>query len=124
MLFDHFVHLVFISGFSVRTTLKQHGKCSHMPTTPNWGQYISCFVSYFVFTPELFTPHNETLISELMKVLSCPVFWLNRYSYAIVGINLTEMAYSLLKNGALKPHFYNSVEGRPQIKEFHQLYCK
>nr|DBA28971.1 TPA: hypothetical protein GDO54_009247 [Pyxicephalus adspersus] len=27
------------------------------------------------------------------------------YSYAIVGINLTEMAYSLLKSGALKSHF-------------------
>ncbi|KAL2098058.1 hypothetical protein ACEWY4_007265 [Coilia grayii] len=45
------------------------------------------------------------------------------YSYAIVGINLTEMAYSLLKSGALKPHFYNCVEGRPQMKHFHQLYC-
>lgn len=45
------------------------------------------------------------------------------YSYAIVGINLTEMAYSLLKSGALKPHFYNAVEGRAQIQHFHQLYC-
>ncbi|XP_012674362.2 ELMO domain-containing protein 2 [Clupea harengus] len=45
------------------------------------------------------------------------------YSYAIVGINLTEMAYSLLKSGALKPHFYNSVEGSTQMKHFHQLYC-
>lgn len=45
------------------------------------------------------------------------------YSYAIVGINLTEMAYSLLKSGALKPHFYNCVEGRPQMEHFHQLYC-
>ena len=47
-----------------------------------------------------------------------------RYSYAIVGINLTEMAYSLLKSGVLKPHFYNSVEGSPQMKHFHQLYCE
>ncbi|XP_062379147.1 ELMO domain-containing protein 2 [Sardina pilchardus] len=45
------------------------------------------------------------------------------YSYAIVGINLTEMAYSLLKSGALKFHFYNSVEDRPQMKHFHLLYC-
>ncbi|XP_048112506.1 ELMO domain-containing protein 2 isoform X1 [Alosa alosa] len=45
------------------------------------------------------------------------------YSYAIVGINLTEMAYSLLKSGALKLHFYNSVEDRAQMKHFHLLYC-
>ncbi|XP_076003976.1 ELMO domain-containing protein 2 [Genypterus blacodes] len=45
------------------------------------------------------------------------------YSYAIVGINLTEMAYSLLKSGALKPHFYNTVLGKPELQHFHQLYC-
>ncbi|XP_044286699.1 ELMO domain-containing protein 2 isoform X2 [Varanus komodoensis] len=45
------------------------------------------------------------------------------YSYAIVGINLTEMAYSLLKNGFLKVHFYNLVAGVPQMKDFHQFYC-
>uniref|UniRef100_A0A8C5LYT7 ELMO domain containing 2 n=1 Tax=Leptobrachium leishanense TaxID=445787 RepID=A0A8C5LYT7_9ANUR len=45
------------------------------------------------------------------------------YSYAIVGINLTEMAYSLLKNGTLKSHFYNAVSGIPRITGFHQFYC-
>ncbi|KFP65479.1 ELMO domain-containing protein 2, partial [Cariama cristata] len=45
------------------------------------------------------------------------------YSYAIVGINLTEMAYSLLKNGALKSHLYNVVSGLPQMEHFHQFYC-
>ncbi|MBN3324508.1 ELMD2 protein, partial [Atractosteus spatula] len=45
------------------------------------------------------------------------------YSYAIVGINLTEMAYSLLNSGALKPHFYNVVPGNPQLEHFHQVYC-
>uniref|UniRef100_A0A3Q2XU75 ELMO/CED-12 domain containing 2 n=1 Tax=Hippocampus comes TaxID=109280 RepID=A0A3Q2XU75_HIPCM len=45
------------------------------------------------------------------------------YSYAIVGINLTEMAYSLLKSGALKAHFYNTVPGAPKLQHFHQLYC-
>ncbi|XP_036373131.1 ELMO domain-containing protein 2 isoform X1 [Megalops cyprinoides] len=45
------------------------------------------------------------------------------YSYAIVGINLTEMAYSLLKSGALKPHFYNTVPQSPKLEHFHQLYC-
>ncbi|TRY64460.1 hypothetical protein DNTS_017143 [Danionella cerebrum] len=45
------------------------------------------------------------------------------YSYAIVGINLTEMAYSLLKCDALKLHLYNSVPGRAQMQHFHQFYC-
>ncbi|CAL9700011.1 unnamed protein product [Knipowitschia caucasica] len=45
------------------------------------------------------------------------------YSYAIVGINLTEMAYSLLKSGDLKPHFYNAVLTSPERQHFHQLYC-
>ncbi|XP_061686143.1 ELMO domain-containing protein 2 [Syngnathoides biaculeatus] len=45
------------------------------------------------------------------------------YSYAIVGINLTEMTYSLLKSGALKTHFYNTVPGAPELQHFHQLYC-
>lgn len=49
--------------------------------------------------------------------------WCCRYSYAIVGINLTEMAYSLLKNGALKSHLYNVVSGLPQMEHFHQFYC-
>lgn len=48
----------------------------------------------------------------------------HRYSYAIVGINLTEMAYSLLRSGALKPHFYNTVAGKPHMHHFHQLYCE
>ncbi|XP_065151321.2 ELMO domain-containing protein 2 isoform X2 [Paramisgurnus dabryanus] len=45
------------------------------------------------------------------------------YSYAIVGINLTEMAYSLMNSGALKSHFYNTVSGKPQMQHFHQFYC-
>ncbi|KAL7889424.1 hypothetical protein AOLI_G00016820 [Acnodon oligacanthus] len=45
------------------------------------------------------------------------------YSYAIVGINLTEMAYSLLRSGALRMHFYNNVAGKPDMHDFHQLYC-
>ncbi|XP_066535198.1 ELMO domain-containing protein 2 [Hoplias malabaricus] len=45
------------------------------------------------------------------------------YSYAIVGINLTEMAYSLLRSGALKMHFYNTVAGKPEMHDFHKLYC-
>lgn len=34
------------------------------------------------------------------------------------------MAYSLFKSGALKPHFYNTVLGKPELQHFHQLYCE
>ncbi|XP_061101192.1 ELMO domain-containing protein 2 isoform X1 [Conger conger] len=44
------------------------------------------------------------------------------YSYAIVGINLTEMVFSLLRSGALKPHFYNTAFQSPKMEHFHQLY--
>ncbi|GIY19656.1 ELMO domain-containing protein 2 [Caerostris darwini] len=45
------------------------------------------------------------------------------YSFAIVGINLTSMAYDMLKNQSLQVHLYNSVKGRPFIKHFHYVYC-
>merc|ERR1719402_466284 len=44
------------------------------------------------------------------------------YSFAIVGINLTHMAYKLLQDSALKSHLYNVTEGRPNIDNFHHFY--
>lgn len=49
-----------------------------------------------------------------------PTLW---YSYAIVGINLTSMAYNLLKDGSLRDYFYSSVTGEPAIYHFHRIYC-
>jgi len=46
-----------------------------------------------------------------------------RYSFAIVGINLTHMAYKLLKESALKSHLFNFNEGRPTLENFHHFYC-
>jgi hypothetical protein len=51
-----------------------------------------------------------------------------RYSFAIVGINLTYMAYRLLVDGCAKTHMFNicvtSVDERiPVLKHFHHLYC-
>ncbi|KAL1023767.1 hypothetical protein UPYG_G00045850 [Umbra pygmaea] len=66
---------------------------------------------------------SEHYTQEARQVLSHANHPKLGYSYAIVGINLTEMAYSLMKGGALKPHFYNTVSGRPQLLHFHQLYC-
>lgn len=66
---------------------------------------------------------SENYTEEARQVLSHSSHPKLGYSYAIVGINLTEMAYSLLKSGALKPHFYNTVLGSPELHHFHQLYC-
>ncbi|XP_014662267.1 PREDICTED: ELMO domain-containing protein 2-like [Priapulus caudatus] len=45
-----------------------------------------------------------------------------RYSLAIVGINITSMAYHLLCCGALKNHMYNTVIGAPSLLHFHLTY--
>lgn len=66
---------------------------------------------------------SENYTEEARQVLSHANHPKLGYSYAIVGINLTEMAYSLLKSGVLKPHFYNAVMGSPEVQHFHQLYC-
>src|SRR6218665_187969 len=48
--------------------------------------------------------------------------WCCRYSFAIVGINLTSMAYQLLRDGHLKAHFYAVVDSQPQLQDFHLVY--
>lgn len=54
------------------------------------------------------------------------------YTFAIVGINLTSMAYKLFKNGAAKTHFYNGGArskgdggggGALPLEAFHKFYC-
>ncbi|XP_061408181.1 ELMO domain-containing protein 1-like [Lethenteron reissneri] len=45
------------------------------------------------------------------------------FSYAIVGINITELAYTLLFAGAMKSHFYNIIPAAPRLVHFHQAFC-
>ncbi|XP_031520113.1 ELMO domain-containing protein 2 isoform X2 [Papio anubis] len=66
---------------------------------------------------------SENYTSEAHQILSRSNHPKLGYSYAIVGINLTEMAYSLLKSEALKFHLYNFVPGIPTMEHFHQFYC-
>ncbi|WAQ99554.1 ELMD2-like protein [Mya arenaria] len=40
------------------------------------------------------------------------------YSYAIVGINMTELVYHLMKTGRLRTHFYNKFTTRCVFHEF------
>ncbi|XP_055644862.1 ELMO domain-containing protein 2 [Toxorhynchites rutilus septentrionalis] len=43
------------------------------------------------------------------------------YFFAIVGINITSMAYHLLKSGIARTHFYN--QSSLDIDAFHKFYC-
>uniref|UniRef100_A0A3Q3FF21 ELMO/CED-12 domain containing 1 n=1 Tax=Kryptolebias marmoratus TaxID=37003 RepID=A0A3Q3FF21_KRYMA len=45
------------------------------------------------------------------------------YSFAIVGINITDLAYSLLVGGALKTHLYNVAPEMPNLLHFQQTFC-
>lgn len=51
-----------------------------------------------------------------------------RYSFAIVGINLTHLAYNLWKDGTAKTHIYNICYQQlqlpgPTLLHFHRFYC-
>lgn len=46
-----------------------------------------------------------------------------RYPFAVAGINLTHVAYVLLKTGKIKTHFYNSHFGTPCLEDFDKVYC-
>ncbi|CAB1316649.1 unnamed protein product [Coregonus sp. 'balchen'] len=48
----------------------------------------------------------------------------HRYSFAIVGINITDLAYSLLVSGALKTHLYNVAPEMPSLSHFQQTFCE
>lgn len=48
------------------------------------------------------------------------------YTFAIVGINLTAMAFRLLKSGDARTHFYNVAQSTKKpcsIVNFHKFYC-
>lgn len=44
------------------------------------------------------------------------------YAFAIVGINLTSMAWHLLKDGDAKTYIYNTSKSLPSLRLFHQFY--
>lgn len=55
-------------------------------------------------------------------VLSHSYHPIHGYAYAIVGINLTSMAYNLLKDGSAKTHIFNASRNLPTMRTFHQFY--
>lgn len=84
---------------------------------------------------QYFAENHNSAARHVLSRSHHPVYG---YSFAIVGINLTHLAYTLLEDGSLKHHFYNvsvsnprvdAVPGdpsplsRPDLRHFHQLYC-
>ncbi|XP_067889835.1 ELMO domain-containing protein 1 isoform X2 [Heterodontus francisci] len=45
------------------------------------------------------------------------------FSFAIVGINITDLSYTLLLSGALKTHLYNVAPEAPSLFHFHKTFC-
>ena len=48
----------------------------------------------------------------------------SRFSFAIVGINITDLAYCMLVSGALKTHLYNVAPEMPSLLHFQQTFCE
>lgn len=69
----------------------------------------------------LFFAREYTLAAR--HVLSHSMHPQHGYTFAIVGINLTSMALSLLKQGHAKTHIYNAIPSYPSLNTFHHLYC-
>ncbi|OQR77654.1 ELMO domain-containing protein 1-like [Tropilaelaps mercedesae] len=56
-------------------------------------------------------------------VLSRSLHPTSGYSFAIVGINLTDLIFRLLRKGQLKTHLYNAMRTVVGMEDFHKLYC-
>lgn len=72
-------------------------------------------------------PTQQNLQRQTISLLSnvCCVYHLpSSYSFAIVGINITDLAYSLLVTGALKTHLYNVAPEMPSLPHFQQTFCE
>jgi len=63
--------------------------------------------------------HHSDVARHLLQHSYHPQFG---YSFAIVGINLTSLAVKLLKDGALKTHFYSTLSDAPVLDDFQLVY--
>jgi len=65
------------------------------------------------------TEHSDAARHTLARSLH-PQFG---YSWAIVGINITHLAFNLLSSGEAKYHFWNAGNGMPAVHTFHNFFC-
>lgn len=66
-----------------------------------------------------FAKEYQTAASHALSHSRHPVYG---YTFAIVGINLTSMAWQLLKDGTAKTYVYNMSKQMPTMQTFHQFY--
>ncbi|NXS30028.1 ELMD1 protein, partial [Pomatostomus ruficeps] len=85
-------------------------------------------VAQQVLTDSLHPKYREVTKKELSQLSKAE--WEKKkfdkaigYSFAIVGINITDLAYNLLVSGALKTHFYNVAPEAPTLTHFQQTFC-
>lgn len=84
------------------------------PKTDFRGMGILGLDNLLFFAEEYPGPANHVLSHSLHPQYG--------YAFAVVGINLTSMAYHLLKDGAAKTHVYNACKSTPSLRIFHQFY--
>uniref|UniRef100_M4ACX9 ELMO/CED-12 domain containing 1 n=1 Tax=Xiphophorus maculatus TaxID=8083 RepID=M4ACX9_XIPMA len=67
-----------------------------------------------------FAEHDRAAALQMLQDSLQPK---HKYSFAIVGINITDLAYSLLVSGALKTHLYNVAPEMAGLQHFQQIFC-
>ncbi|XP_070305829.1 ELMO domain-containing protein 1-like [Salvelinus sp. IW2-2015] len=82
-----------------------------------WFMFPLCFIFLY---HRYFAEHDK---ATALQVLYDSLQPKHRYSFAIVGINITDLAYSLLVSGALKTHLYNVAPEMPSLSHFQQTFC-
>ncbi|KAM7539524.1 hypothetical protein Aperf_G00000024425 [Anoplocephala perfoliata] len=66
-----------------------------------------------------FVKYHNKIASSILSASLHPQHW---YPFATVGINLSDLTWRLLQDGALKTHFYNSSRNAPKLKNLHEVY--
>uniref|UniRef100_A0A3Q2XU21 ELMO/CED-12 domain containing 1 n=1 Tax=Hippocampus comes TaxID=109280 RepID=A0A3Q2XU21_HIPCM len=67
-----------------------------------------------------FAEHDKAAALQMLHDSLLPK---HNYSFAIVGINITDLAYSLLVSGALKTHLYNVAPEMATLLHLQQTFC-
>uniref|UniRef100_A0A1B0FH79 ELMO domain-containing protein n=1 Tax=Glossina morsitans morsitans TaxID=37546 RepID=A0A1B0FH79_GLOMM len=86
------------------------------PTSVEWG--LLGLENLLYFSREYKEAAQHVLLHSRHPTLG--------YTFAIVGINLTAMAYVFLKSGDAKAHFYNVAQNAKRacsLEHFHKFYC-
>ncbi|XP_066261587.1 ELMO domain-containing protein 2 [Euwallacea similis] len=84
------------------------------PKTDFRGMGMLGLENLLFFTTEYRAPAQHVLSHSMHPI--------HGYCFAIVGINLTSMAWMLLRDGSAKTYFYNISRSVPTIRLFHSFY--